>query len=531
MDPIIEPAPCADTYPVVERLGDVLQSWADAAPDASCLTVAEGRSWTRRDLLDAAAAVQAGLRRLSVGPGDQVALMCQNSLEMAVALLAIPAMGAVAVPMNTGLVGDGLAYVIRHSGARALLVDAAMVDRCLPCTKNFSPDRIVVIDGNAQPGTTAWEVAFPRTDEPYVSVGSPEDPAYNIYTSGTTGTAKGVLLSHRSILVGAAACAGVMFEADASDVIYTSLPFFHCAALQLGLWTSWISGAHLVFEQRFSASTFWDTMREYRVTSFHFIGPLMTVLWLRGPSDRDRDHCVRLAVGGGPRPVWTEFEERHGVQIVEMFGMTETFGGCIGHRPGRGKPWTVGKALAHVEMKVVDEAGAELPAPEQGELLIRERVPGALMSGYFRDPERTATAMRDGWYHTGDLCSFDEDGFLRFHSRLRDIIRHRGENVSAVEVENVVNRHPQVSESAAVGVPSAIYEEDILLAVVPSGDEVDIPSVIAAASEHLPPFALPRFVAVVEELPKTATARIQKHLLGGLRDTAWDRLATEQVGR
>lgn len=527
MDPVTEPAPCASTYPVVDGLGDVVLRWAEAAPDANCLTVAHSRSWSRADLLAQSSAVQAGLRRLSVGAGDQVALMGQNSLELAAALLAVPAMGAVAVPINTGLVGDGLAYVLTHSGAKVLVVDADLAERALAHTTGLDAQHVVVIGGSGVPGTTAWASAFPPTEVAFVSIGSGDDPAYNIYTSGTTGTAKGVLLSHRTVLLGAAACAGVMFEAEASDVIYTSLPFFHCAALQLGLWTSWMSGAHLVFEPRFSASTFWATMREYRVTAFHFIGPLMTLLWMRGPSDGDRAHSVRLAVGGGPRSVWTEFEERHGVKIVEMFGMTETFGGCIGHRPGLGKPWTVGKPLAHVELKIVDSEGSELPALEPGELLIRGRSPGALMSGYFHDPARTATAMDGGWYHTGDLCSLDADGFLRFHSRLRDIIRHRGENVSAVEIENVVNRHPHVAESAAVAVPSEIYEEDILLAVVPSTADIDVPAIVQAAAEHLPPFALPRFVCVVDELPKTATARVQKHLLAGLRDAAWDRLAVE----
>lgn len=521
-DPVVEPHDHARDYPDVSIIGDLVPAWRDRDPRATWISPVGERPWRREDLAREVARIQRALTARGIDRGDSVALMCANSAEMVATLLAVVGLGAVAVPINTALASGGLEHVLDHSDARMLVADPVYIPLCGELAPRLAGDRTISTRESVA-GTVAWVDAATPEDAMPVSVGDPADPALNIYTSGTTGTAKGVVLSHTACLTSGRQSAAVMFEATADDVIYTCLPFFHCAALQLGLFTSLISGAELILEPSFSASTFWSTIHTHRVTAFHFIGPLMSIMWLAPPSPEDRSHDVRLAVGGGPRSVWTEFEERFGIDIVENYGMTETFGGCVSHRPRRGKPWTVGRAMSHIEVQVVDKAGRPLGPEERGEILIRPRAPDVLFSGYYREPHQTEEAWQDGWYRTGDLGSRDRDGFLRFHSRLRDIIRHRGENISAVEVETVLAGHPAVAECAVIGIPSELYEEELLAVVVPAGGDLDPVAILRYASEHLPRFAVPRFVAAAAELPKTATARVQKHLLKDLWSTAFDR--------
>ena len=503
------------------RLGDLLRARVQGDPRSIALQIPGQGAWSWERLAGEVASIQSGLRRIGVEPGDRVAIMCENSFRMAASLCGIVGLGAVAVPVNTSLVSSGLEHVLRDSGASALIGDAAYLSRyeSLPTKPLGDRPRICVDDGG--PGES-WS-KFLGGEDDLVSEGKPSDPAMILYTSGTTGRAKGVVLSHTCCLTATAASANELFEAASDDVLYTCLPLYHCAAQRLGFWTSVYSGAQLVLATRFSASQFWPEIRTFGVTKFHFIGPMISVLWQAPPTGADRDHRAWLAVGGGPRTVYREFEERFGVTFVETYGMTESFGGCVGHRPNEGRAGTVGKALAHVEIAIspVDElaAGRE---QGKGEIVIRPKFPNAIFSGYHNRPDLTDAAFSGGWFKTGDLGAIDKDGYLTFYSRIRDIIRRRGENISAVEVEDTIAQHPSVGESAVVGVPAEVGEEEILAVIVPRAANVDLPALVAYLQEQLPRFAVPRFFAISDRLPKTATGRVKRHELAEFLSGAVD---------
>ena len=518
-DPAIQPFSGAVDYPPAVSVGQLLAAQIARRPNAKALQMVDGAAWTWTQLGTEVASIQAGLEAFGIKPGDHVAMLCDNSLRMAAMLCAVISYGAVAIPINTGLIGKGLHAILLHSDAKLLVVDAPYLARCKEVGV-IDASRCVLTE--AGEGAHSWESVFGKPGT-LIARGEPADIAVILYTSGTTGDSKGAMLSHTSLLLAAWASAAVMFEAKPGDVIYTALPLFHCAAQQLGLWTVLLSGAELVLAPRFSASNFWRHMRDYNVNAFHFVGPITSVLWSLPPSEQDRNHSVRIAAGGGPRIAWREFEERFGLQFVECYGMTETFGGCVTHRPGHGRSGYGGKALYYVDAKIVDDNGAELPVDERGRIMLRARVRDAFFSGYYKRPDLTEAAFNDGWYVTGDIGSMDKDGYLIWHSRARDIIRHRGENISAVDVEALIAEHPLVAECGVVGVPAELGEEDVFAVIVPTAQPPEISDIVAFLSERLPPFAIPRFFAFADSLPKTATSRIQRHLLAPFLNAAHDR--------
>ncbi|QHE83712.1 AMP-binding protein [Hydrogenophaga sp. BPS33] len=519
VDPVTSPFEGAQHHLRADHLGALLLERVALQPTDTALRMVDGEDWTWSRLAEEVGAIQAGLARMGLEPGDSVALMCENAPRMVAALCAVTAAGLVAVPVNTAQVGAGLAFVLEHSGASVLIADAPYLERCASLGLSLPGNRCIATEADAP----SWRQAFGREAAP-MAHGSTADTAMVMYTSGTTGVPKGVMLDHGCVLTGAHAAAAVMLEATPQTVIHTCLPLFHCAAQQLGLWPALLSGAQLVLARRFSASGFWPQIQRYRANAFHFVGPMTSVLWKAPPSSLDRRHGARIAVGGGPRIAWRAFEERFGVQFVECYGMTETFGGCVAHRPGRNRAGSVGKAMGHVEVEVRNEAGTAVSAGTVGEIAIRARVPHALFQGYFQRADLTAEAVRGGWYHTGDLGAMDADGYLTYHSRARDLIRRRGENVSAIAVEEAINACDGVLECGVVGVPSALGEEDILAVLVPdpSKPRPTWPELLDAMRTRLPAFALPRYLCFAEELPKTVTGRLQRHLLRPMAAQAFD---------
>ncbi|HEX2195527.1 MAG TPA: AMP-binding protein, partial [Actinomycetota bacterium] len=290
-----------------------------------------------------------------------------------------------------------------------------------------------------------------------------------------------------------------------------------------------LAPVRLVLVERFSASRFWPLARARGVTHVHYLGGILQILLKQPAAADDADNPVRVAWGGGcPAETWEAFERRFGVVVREDFGLTET--SSIVTVNLEGKVGSVGRVLPWFDVRVVDEDGRDAPPGVTGEILVGERIPGLLTRGYFQNEDATRALLRDGWLHTGDLGHLDEEGHLWFGGRKKDSVRRRGENVSAWEVESVVNQHPDVEESALVGVATDVGEEDLKLFVKQrAGAALHPQALVEWCEARMAYFQVPRYVAFVDAFPKTPTERIRKEELS--RDTSgcWDREAERRT--
>jgi crotonobetaine/carnitine-CoA ligase len=322
-------------------------------------------------------------------------------------------------------------------------------------------------------------------------------------------------------------------QAREDDVLYTSLPLFHVNAESLTTVGSIVSGRPMVMAPRFSASRFFDDLRTYRATVFNYIGAMLTMLYKQPERPDDAENPVRLTVGGAaPAEIWRAFEQRFGLSILEIYGLTETATFCLGSPPDDIRVGKLGKPVSWSEVRIEDEGGADASDGEPGEITIRSKRDHTLFLGYYKNEEATEKAMTGGWFHSGDRGRRDRDGYFVFIDRLKDSIRRRGENISSYEIERIVNAHPLVAESAAVGVPSELGEEEVMVVVVPKADGLDCSELVEFCRERMAEFMVPRYVQVDSELPKTATQRVQKYQLRERGPAqAWDRLAQTGASR
>lgn len=462
--------------------------------------------------------------RSGMRKGDRAAFMLDNRPEFLYAWLGAAKLGGILVAINTGFRAEEAGYLVRHSEAKFAVVGQPHVEVFGEVAEEAPTlDRIFAIGSHP-----AWDdlTALAAREDgrpPAVSLRG-DDVISLIYTSGTTGKPKGVMQTHRNyVLTGQAYPAWMGMEPG--DRIYACLPLFHINSQAYSMMGAIGANGSIVLAPKFSASQFWDDLRRHRVNVFNFIGAMTVILSKSRPSAADRDHVVKVAYGvpALPHELRLQIEQRFGMKVISGFGMSETTFGLLEPPYGERRPGSMGKPRHHpdpdvprTEVRIVDEEGRDAPVGTIGELLLRNP---ALMAGYFRDPERTAEALRDGWLYTGDMAWQDEEGFYYFSDRKKDIVRRRGENVSSLEVELVLNAHPDVIESAIVGVASDLLDEDLLAVVVPrNGRQPSGEEIVQWCAERLAPFKVPRFVQFVESLPKTTTQKIEKHRLRA----AWD---------
>jgi len=468
---------------------------------------------------------------LGVGPGQPVAVMMAGGLDFVRAWLGLTRLGAVAVLLNTELTGAFLRHQLTNCGAALAVVDAAL----LPAVREVAAgvpglQRLVVsgdaTDAEALPRWDDWRRAAPH-DGP---LPRPRDIACVMYTSGTSGPAKGVLMPHaHCYLYGRGTIESIGLGPD--DRYYIVLPLFHANGLLMQLAATLIAGCVAVVRPRFSAGAWLDDVRRHRITATNCLGAVAAFIVARPPNPHDRDHRLRV-LKSAPNPPELEavFRERFGVpEVTSGYGMTEVNIPVWGRLGQRALPGAAGWVYdRYFEVVVADpETDRPLPAGQLGEVLVRPKVPFGFMAGYHAMPEKTVEAWRNLWFHTGDAGTLSADGQLTFIDRIKDCIRRRGENVSATEIEGAVGTLEGVAEVAAFAVPSDIAggEDEVMLALVPvAGASLDPAAVAAYADGVLPRYARPRYVSVVDALPKTATGKVQRAVLrkGGTAG-AWDR--------
>ena len=458
--------------------------------------------------------------------GDRVGVMLPNGLDFPVAWLGIAKAGAVMVPLNVQYRAHDLAYTLGDAGVALVLADpgfvptiegAALARGALPVVP-VAPGQLAIA---GRGGVGDMLDAMPTGA---AIVAEPGDLLNIQYTSGTTGEPKGCMLTHEYwLLLSARAAQFARMTGD--DVALTAQPFYYMDP-QWNVGMCLAVGCALVILPRFSASTFWRSVRDAGATFFYVLGT-MPVFLLKQPPDPvvERGHRVRFVSCSGIVPqLHAVFEERWGVPWREGFGMTETGVDLVVPIEDAASVGTgaVGRPVEGKEARVVDEAGTALGDGVVGELCVRGR---GMMRGYWNKPEATAERIRDGWLHTGDLAWRDASGYYHLVGRLKDMIRRGGENISAVEVEGVLAEHPAVRAAAVVPVPDELRGEEVKAFVQrQEGMSLEPAELVAFVRERLAAFKAPRFIEFIDDFPRTPSERVAKHKLArdDPRSGAWD---------
>ena len=507
-------------------LEEVIRRRVAEHPDATWLTWKDIQvSW--REVLSNGLRAANGLLDLGVRPGERVALLMANRPEFLWAHLGIVFLGAHSVPVNISQRGATLQHILADSESVAAILQDDLRDAVL-AVRESCPDlrHGVVVDGRPGGGVD-WDferlMSAPDT-EPQVELSEPSGGVGMLYTSGTTGPPKGVVATNYDLspLSMVLETLGV----QPGETMYTPLPLFHANALLISAIGSMLLDARLALAERFSASRLWDECRRDDAVEFNTLGGMISILLKQPARPDDADNPVRTVFSAGcPADRWLEFERRFGVRIVEAFGMVDAPGFLLNDE---GRVGAMGKAKAGVEYRVVGDDDEPLPPHQVGELVFRH--PRGRMTYYHGMPEATDTAYRGGWFHSGDLAEYDEQGFFYYRGRKKESMRRRGENISAWEIETVLNQHSAVQESAACAVPSELGEDEVkVYVIVQPGARLTPEEIVDYCDGRMAHYAVPRYVEFVDSLPKTETQRIQYGILRqrGITPVTWDR---EQAG-
>jgi crotonobetaine/carnitine-CoA ligase len=509
-------------------LPELLRTHASRIPDDVFAVFESGDAWTYGETVERTWRCANALRALGLEQREPLVSWLPNGKEALLSWFGAAAAGLTFTPLNTAYRGALLEHALNLLRARVLVAHAGLVDRLAGLDLPHLEQILVVGDAASLPReprpTIPWDevagcadVAPPALRDPI----QPWDDQMVMFTGGTTGASKAV---RRPNVLYLKMCEASFDHVGigAHDRFFVCAPMFHGGA-DVPIYSMLRHGGSVAIVDGFSTSRFWHDVRRYACTVAWVHSAMAHFLWEQPATPRDRDHPLRLAMQAPLIPTHREFADRFGTRLYTVYGMTEL--PCpfsvldpVDHRT-LGKPWD-----ADVDVRVVDEHDCEVSDGVPGELLVRHRVPWAITPGYLHDAEATAAVWRNGWFHSGDVFVRSAEGDYALIGRVKDSIRRRGENVSAAEVERELAAHPGIAEAAVIGVEVAV-EEEVMAFLVPGGDPPTPDAVIAFVTDRLPYYAVPRFVELVDELPRTVALRPDKKALQarGLTAETWDR--------
>lgn len=490
--------------------------------DAERGWLAGGARISYRDAADDVEALARRHRAAGAGPGVRVALVAQTRPETVLHFLALNRLGASIVPLGPEATAAELSYLLSHSRAAAVAGPPFAQARIREAgfggpfiDLESSADEYPSIEARA--GTARSMAAQPSP------ASAADHEAAILYTSGSTGRPKGCVLTNRYFLTSGAAYlgyGGLVSMRIGEERFYNPLPLFHMNHLALTLTCALLGTNALVLTERFSASKWWREIAETGATIIHYLGIVVPTLLKRDEEPAEHAHAVRFGMGGGCEPsLRAPFERRFGFPLVEAWGMTET-GRLLmmNGEPRHGDTRAIGRPYPGLDVRVADASSKALPAGTPGELLVRHRAddPAAgFFSGYLDDPQATAAAWHDGWFHTGDVVTQADDGTVFFVDRSKNIVRRAGENIAAAEVEAALVTHESVLRAAVIAAPDDTREEEVYACVVLregcEANEAIARTLQAWCGRTLAYFKLPGWIQFRDELPVTSTQKIRKY--------------------
>lgn len=518
-------------------IASIFEKASQVNGDKIALTFENMKTVTFRDLHEITNQLANGLAQIGVKKGDKVAMFMPNSLEIIYSWIAVNKLGAIEVPINLANKGDFLLHILNNSESTVLIADVDLIERIQFIEKDLICLKHIVMWSRKStlslPSVRfekhTFEDLLKQSTEPSQIELRKRDPIAIIYTSGTTGPSKGVLYCAGQALMAAKEYLEVM-RCTPDDVFYTCLPLFHGNAQFLCLLPSLISVSRTAIYERFSASHFWQQIKDSKATVFNSLGAMAPFIFNQPESTEEKNNTVRVCMAAPmPADIFKNFEERFHLKIIEGYGLTET--GMITYNTWN-KPvvGSCGKATSNYDVRILDEDDNELPPNTIGEIVARAKEPWTMCLGYYKMPEKTVEVFRNFYFHTGDAGLIDDEGYLYFKDRFKDYIRRRGENISSFEVERVFLAHPDISECAAFAVRSEHSEDEVMIIIVAKeGKEITCEELMNWCVPRMPYFAVPRYILFQNTLPKTPNEKVQKEILRkqGVTAKTWDR---EEVG-
>jgi crotonobetaine/carnitine-CoA ligase len=511
------PEECVQRY-MIER-------WAREQPEKVFAVFADSEQWTYAETQTLAIKTANALRALGVTQGERVVVWLPNNADCLRVWFGLNFLGAVFVPINTAYRGALLEHAIALSEARRMIGHAELCPR-LDEIDRKSLREIVVLGGAPSPidGMSVHPAsALDSADEAPPALAraiAPWDMQSIIFTSGTTGPSKGVMSSYVHLQQMASSAPFL----SCADRYMINLPMFHSGGV-MPVTAMLVHGGSIAMVDAFNTDAFWPAVKKAGVTTSILLGVMGGFLLKRAPSPDDKDHTLRTCTYVPLNETAPQFHQRFGTEIHTHFNMTEISMPIVS-TPNPTALGSAGRPRAGVAVRIVDENDCELPVGAVGELLVRTDCPWATSHGYASNPAATAAAWRNGWFHTGDGFRQDAEGNFYFVDRLKDAIRRRGENISSFEVESEVLAYPPIREAAAIAVKSEIAEDEVCAVVaIREGETFDPAGLIDFLRPRMAHFMVPRYVRVVDALPRTPTAKIEKVKLRaeGLTPETWDR--------
>ncbi|MBB6281698.1 fatty acid--CoA ligase family protein [Geobacillus subterraneus] len=474
--------------------------------------------------LDAAVSKFAdGLAQLGVRQGDHIALLLGNSPQFVIGLYGALRLGATVIPINPIYTPEEIAYILHNGDVKAVIGLDLLAPLFVEAKKRLPLLKTAIVCETPQ----GKEKGIPLSTEmksfaEVLAAGSPDfigpeldddDVAVILYTSGTTGKPKGAMLTHKNLYSNAQDTADYL-GINENDRVIAALPMFHVFCLTVALNAPLMNGATVLIMPKFSPAAMFTLTREEKATIFAGVPTMYNFLYQHVGGNEDDLRTLRLCISGGasmPVALLENFEKKFKVIVSEGYGLSEASPvTCFNPLDRPRKPGSIGTNIKNVENKVVNEYGEEVPVGEVGELVVRGP---NVMKGYYKMPEETAAALRDGWLHTGDLARMDEDGYFYIVDRKKEMIIVGGYNVYPREVEEVLYSHPDVVEAAVIGVPDPDYGEAVRAFVVAKNPELTEEQLIAYCRERLAKYKVPGEISFLEELPKNATGKILRRAL------------------